>query len=70
MPLVRIGARSRVIGVSARALVPTARSNIGTLGDNASRGTTGTRVSSIASEMLGTLQTVEFLLAHMPPLFR
>lgn len=60
MPLIGIGAGSRVIGVSARALVPTAGGNIGTFGDDAGRGATATRVTSIASEMFGTLHTAEF----------
>lgn len=69
MSLIGIGTGSRVIGVSTRAFVPTARSNIGTVGDDAGRGATATRVISIASEMFGSLYMAEVLLAHGPPFF-
>lgn len=70
MPLIGIGAGSRVVGIPARALIPTARGNIGTLGDDASRGTTGARVAPIASEMFGTLHSVKFVSTHTITIFR
>ena len=60
MSFIGVGAGSRVIGISARAFVSTTRGNISTLGDDASRGTAGTRMAAIASEMFGTLYTVRF----------